>query len=317
MSCIEQRFGCSYEGIPSFCRVPICPDLSNLDADVAIAGICLDTGTLYRPGTRFGPKAIREASMIYASALSPEGLYDIDSEKKILSGLKIVDCGDLNTMPTLLDETMDIITVSIETIRESNALPVILGGDHSISFPIVRGFSNFPLHVIQFDTHMDLLDDFVGLKYTHANQMRRIVELEHVHSLTQIGIRGLLNNPNWYDETVKKKSRYFTAEDIDNEGVDSIISKIRNSDNIYLTIDIDCLDPSIAPGTGTPEPGGLSYRQLKRLLQACPTKGRIVGIDLVEVNPLMDQSGRTAQVASRLILDLLGSIFAKDIRREY
>lgn len=145
----------------------------------------------------------------------------------------------------------------------------------------------------------------MGIRYSHANPMKRISELEHVTGLTQIGIRGLLNPPAWLEAT--EKSRFFTADDVREKGVDFIASQIPQSENLYISLDIDSLDPSVAPGTGTPEPGGLTYLELRAFLRACARKGKFVGMDLVEVNPLYDHTGRTAQVAARLILDALAA----------
>lgn len=194
--------------------------------------------------------------------------------------------------------------------RGGEAAPVVLGGDHSISFPVLRAFSDIPLHVVQFDTHLDLMDDAMGIKYSHANPMKRISELENVTSITHIGIRGLNNMPDWVEETKKGKSKFFTAAEVHEKGLDFISSQIPETENLYITLDIDVLDPSVAPGTGTPEPGGLTYLQLRDLLRLTALKGKLAGMDLVEVNPLYDPSGRTAQVAARLIIDLLGAAMA-------
>jgi agmatinase len=310
MSEAQQQFGFAYEGIASFCRVPVCFDVEQLEADAAVVGICMDTGTTNRSGARLGPRAIREASMIYSMVYDQQtGFYDIELARHVLSGVKIVDCGDLPTLPTLVTETLDLITQSISDLRARKAVPVVLGGDHSISFPVVRGIAgrDTPLHVIQFDTHLDFMDDILGIRHSHANPMKRISELENVTGLTQIGIRGLLNPLGWAEEAQQSKSRFFTAQDVHQQGVDAVAEHIPRCENLYITIDIDSLDPSVAPGTGTPEPGGLSYLQLRDLLRACAGKGRLAGMDLVEVNPLFDPTGRTAQVAARLILDLLAA----------
>ena len=310
MPVAKQNSGFGYEGIPSFCRLPMCFDLNELDADIAIAGLCIDTGTSNRSGTRYGPRAIREASMLYSMGYyGKAGFYDIDLKKQILSNKQIVDCGDISTLPTLTAETFDIATEFVRGIRSKGAVPVILGGDHSISYPLVRAFNDIPLHVVQFDTHLDLADDIEGIKLGHANPMKRIADLENVTGLTHIGIRGLLNPPDWVDNAEKGKSTYFTADEVYEKGTETIVDQIPKSENLYITLDIDSLDPSVAPGTGTPEPGGLTYRQLRSMLRGCVRNRKLVGMDLVEVNPLYDQSGRTAQVAARLIIDLLGAAF--------
>jgi agmatinase len=176
-----------------------------------------------------------------------------------------------------------------------------------VSFPVVRAFSDTPLHLVQFDTHLDLGDDLIGVRYSHANPMKRISELDNVSGLTHIGIRGLLNPPDWVEEARRGKSTVHTADEVHREGVEAIAAQIPECENLYVTLDIDALDPSVAPGTGTPEPGGLSYRQVRHLLEACARKGKLAGMDLVEVNPAFDPTGRTAQVAARLIIDLLGA----------
>jgi len=308
MPTIEQQLGSGYEGIPSFCRMPMCFDLDDLEADVAIVGLCIDTGTTNRSGTRHGPKAIREASMLYAMGYSRQtGFHDVELGKHMLAGARIIDCGDIPTLPTLFEETLGIATQFVKDIRASGAVPVVLGGDHSISFPIVRAFDDTPVHVVQFDTHLDLMDESMGIRYSHANPMKRISELEHVTGLTHIGIRGLLNSPEWLKEAEDGKSTFYTADEVYEKGPEFIADQIPESDNIYVTLDIDSLDPTEAPGTGTPEPGGLTYRQLRTMLRILAQKGKLVGMDLVEVNPLFDPTGRTAQVAARLIIDLLGA----------
>jgi agmatinase len=310
MPSFEQQVGFGYEGIPSFCRVSMCFDLNELQADVAVVGICVDTGTSYRSGTRLGPKAIREASMPYSMGYTQQaGFYDVELRRHLLSGVRIVDCGDIPTLPTLFVETLGVITQYISEIRACGAIPMVLGGDHSISFPVVRAFHDVPVHVVQFDTHLDFMDEVMGIRYSHANPMKRISELTHVTGLTQIGIRGLLNPPQWVEDTKCGKSTFFTADEVRDRGVEFIVSQIPQSEHIYVSLDIDSLDPSVAPGTGTPEPGGLTYLELRALLRACARKGKLAGADLVEVNPLFDHSGRTAQVAARLIIDLLGAAF--------
>ncbi len=186
-------------------------------------------------------------------------------------------------------------------------MTVVLGGDHSISIPVVRGLSDIPLHVVHFDAHLDLMDDFLGMKYTHSNPMKRILEMEHVSGLTQIGIRGLLNGVDWSTGQNESKTTIITADEVHERGVQWAAAKIPQTENLYISIDIDVLDPKEAPGTGTPEFGGLYYRQLVHLLRKTLDKGSLAGLDLVEVNPLFDPTGRTGQVAARLILDTLGA----------
>ena len=307
MTVCEQFPGCGYEGIRSFCRFPINFDLSKFDADVAIIGSALDTGTTNRCGARYGPQAIREGSMIYSLGSAENGeLFDVDVRKTILKDLRVYDCGDIPTPPTLLEASFKMITDAIQTIRSRGGITVVLGGDHSISIPVVNGLSDTQCHVVQFDAHLDLMDDFMGMKYTHGNPMKRILEMEHVSGLTQIGIRGLLNGEDWVYGCNEPKTTIITADEVHDRGAEQVIAKIPETENLYISIDIDVLDPKEAPGTGTPEFGGLSYRQLVQLLRMTLVKGKLVGMDIVEVNPLFDPTGRTGQLAARLILDILG-----------
>jgi len=308
MTICEQMPGLGYEGIRTFCRFPLCTDLSKFDGDVAVLGFALDTGTTNRCGARYGPQAIREGSMIYSLGSAENGeLFDVDVCKTILNDLKVFDCGDIPTPPTLLETSFEMITDAIQTIRSRGGITVVIGGDHSISIPIVRGLSDTQCHVVQFDAHLDLMDDFMGMKYTHGNPMKRILEMEHISGLTQIGIRGLLNGEDWVYGNNEPKTTIVTAEEVHDRGAEWSVSKISETENLYISIDIDVLDPKEAPGTGTPEFGGLSYRQLVQLLRKTVEKGNLVGLDIVEVNPLFDPTGRTGQLAARLILDTLGA----------
>jgi agmatinase len=187
---------------------------------------------------------------------------------------------------------------------------VAFGGDHSITFPTVQAYQE-ELDVVHFDSHLDFTDDYrkAGLRYTHGNPLKRTSELENVDKITQIGIRGLLNPKFVQKEAQKYGTNIITAEKALKHGIRWIINQIPESENLYVTLDIDILDPSVAPGTGTPEPGGFNYLQVKEILTRLPEKGNIVGFDVVEVNPLYDVGDMTSQVAARLALDFLGSIF--------
>jgi len=256
-----------------------------------------------------GPRAIREASQIYGTALLPNlGVYDVELGRYKLANTKIIDCGDISVAPTLSDVNLDLITDSARNILRHKLFPVVLGGDHSITYPVVRAFKDKTFDMVQFDTHMDFADDILGIKISHANPIKRASELDSVNEITQIGIRGLLNPELFIEEGKEYGSKVITAKDAIKSGADWVISQVPYAENIYVTIDIDALDPSVAPGTGTPEPGGFNYMQMREMLTALPKRGRIIGFDLVEVNPLYDPAGVTAQVAARLILDFLAAI---------
>ncbi|MDD5502039.1 MAG: agmatinase [Candidatus Thermoplasmatota archaeon] len=305
----------AFVGIPTFCKFPYVRELEGANADVAVVGAPLDQGTFDRPGARYGPRAIREASQIYGSAFIPElGVYDVELGRYKIENTKIIDCGDIPVAPTLCKENLDEITNCIGQVLDSKMFPVVLGGDHSITYPIIRAYceKGIPLDIVHFDAHMDFGDDMAGITISHANPIKRASELKNVGKITQIGIRGLLNPQTFIEEGKKRGSKVITAAEAIKMGTKWVLSQIPKSKNIYVTFDIDALDPSVAPGTGTPEPGGFTYLQMREMLAALPKKGNVVGFDVVEVNPLYDPAGVTAQTAARLIIDFLAAIRDKN-----
>lgn len=301
----EQELG--FYGISTFCKFPYTRDLTGVDA--AVIGVPMDQATMHRSGTRNGPRAIRQASQFYGMCYSPEeGIYDIELGRSILGGIKIIDYGDVQIGPVDLEKNMNLINRFFKEIFKSKVFPVTLGGDHSITYPVVKAFDNIPVDIIHFGAHLDFLDNEGDMKFSHANPIKRISELENVNKITQIGIRGLANPLVITEEAVKYGSRIITARDVLNRGAEWTLAQIPSADNLYVTIDIEVLDPALAPGTGTPEAGGLTYIELKEILTSLPEKGNIIGFDLVEVNSLYDSGEVTAQVAARLIIDFLGAI---------
>jgi len=286
----------------------MCFNPDQLEADIAVVGICFDTANFSRCGARYGPQAIREASNFMGLVHDPNGgFFDSELGRNVLSGVGIVDCGDITVFPSLPELTFETVKSQIKAIRSRGAVPVVLGGEHTISIPVFWAFDDLPLHIVQFDSHLDLMDDTAGIKYADASPMKRAIEMENVKGLTQIGIRGFLNTPDLWKETEDERITTFTAERVHDEGVDSIVSQIPECENLYITLDIDVLDPAEAPGSGAPEPGGLSYRQMRKLLRGCAEKGKLVGMDVMEVNPMFDPTERTAYLAVRLILDSLAA----------
>jgi agmatinase len=296
-------------GAHTFCCFPFSHNLSGVD--VAVVGIPQYLGMPYRSGTRFGPESIRAASNIYGIFFEHgKGIYNIELDRYLLGGLKIIDYGDLPATQGLTEKAAAFMTSTIKEIVGNKIFLVVIGGDHSISFPIVRAFDNTPLDIIHFDAHLDFLGDVlgVGMKYSPSNPIERISALPNVGKITQIGIRGLEKSFQSLELSKKRGTRIITAEKIHRIGTKALLDLIPQSKNIYVTIDIDVLDPSVAPGTSKPALGGLSYLQMAAILRALPGKGNIVGFDVVEVNPLYDSGERTSQTAARIILDFLGAI---------
>lgn len=302
---IESRF--PYIGVSTFYGYPSSKELN--ETDVAIVGVPFDHGTTNRPGARFGPRSIRTASQNYGIYLNKDhGAFDSELQHYILGGVNIVDYGDVPILPTHTKTNMRMINSTFKKIVDSGVFPVAFGGDHTVTYPIVKAFKK-PMDIVHFDTHLDFVDGTENLKFSHSNPLKRVSEIENINNITQIGIRGFTDKIENYDESKNYGSEIITASEVIEKGTAWVLDQIPESDNIYVTIDIDVLDPSIAPGTGTPEPGGLTYNQLKEILTNLKNKGKILGFDVVEVNPLFDLSEITSLTAARLCFDFLGSIF--------
>jgi len=302
-----------FTGIATFGKFPMCTEIDQLSADIAIFGVPWDEGIGFRPGCRMGPRAIRDFSTRFAfgeRGVTASGYWDIETKKRYLQDVSIVDCGDHDILYTRLEETFDALTENLGKILDRKAFPVIIGGDHSITFPSVRAFKEFgPLNVFHFDAHLDYNDDVCGVKYANGNPLKRVSELPFVDQIVQVGMRGIRAREDAYLDSENRGNLIITGAQVRQEGVDGVIARFPEGNNIYVTVDIDVLDPSIAPGTGAPCPDGLLYRELKALLQGVIGCGKVVGMDLVEVNPLIDPSGLTASVASMTTLEFLAAIF--------
>lgn len=297
-------------GSPTFFGLSQATDLRQVKADVAFLGIPYDMGTNDRPGSRFGPRMIRDASMRFAET-GHDGWYDIEEDRHILRGVRMVDCGDVNIRTVDFPTNFDKITQAVAAVRATGALPVLVGGDHACAFPIVRAFAGAALQVVQFDAHLDYTDEWQGQRYSHDNQMRRISELPNVKLICQVGIRSLFERLEPVEAARQRGNVIIPSKTILDQGAKAVIAGLPLQDlPCYVTIDIDVLSPSVAPGTGFPEPGGIGYYHLKEALITLARRSSIVGFDLVEVAPWFDgPAAVTPRVAARLMLDFLGAIF--------
>ena len=298
----------------SFFKSPLCTDLDLLQADVAFIGVPFDQGTLGRPGARYGPDAIRDAPRAY-SYLDPfgqrkeaEGFFDIDAGVELLQGVTMADCGNIAILPSEVTRNFDMLTQVVDKVVERGSFPVIVGGDHAITFPAVRGFSRYsPLNLVHFDAHLDYAHDYGGVLFTHGSPIRRCRELPFVGHISSVGIRAARRKP--YEDSQRDGSLIITTNKFRELGPEGVAGLIPQADNLYITFDIDVMDPSQAPGTGTPEVGGLHYEELRDCLVALVKKSNLVGFDMVEVAPPYDSSEITVQVAARLIIDVLAARF--------
>ncbi len=312
--------GVMRHGFASFFRAPVVEDMDAWSADIGFVGVPFDGGTNDRPGARFGPAAIRDASTRYEPDEGWPGWIDAESGVCILAGVSMADVGDVDVRTVDLLENFDIITEAARLVRRNCRVPVFVGGDHAITFPIVRAFNDTPLTLIQFDAHQDYTDEKHGVRYSHDNHMRRSSELPHVNQIVQIGLRGVLERFEPWEAAQRDGVIIVPAARIVREGVPSALAVLNTGapavggrasrEKAYVTIDIDVLDPGSAPGTGYPEPGGITYYQLKEALLLVARQYDIIGLDLTEVDPIYDAAGVTPRIAAKLLLDVLGGVFA-------
>lgn len=304
------RLDLPFVGLCTFGKYPACLDWDRIDADVAILGAPLDMGTQWRPGARFGPRAIREASTLFA--FGHAGAYDHEDDVVYLPAgtTRIVDIGDADIVHTDTERSHGAIEHGVRRILAAGALPVVLGGDHSTNIPVLRAFDGRgPIHVVQIDAQLDFVDERHGVRHGHGNPMRRAAELPHVAGLSQLGIRNVSSTAReGYEAARQMGSTILSVRQVRRAGIDGVLSTIPAGARCYLTIDIDAFCPSIAPGTGTPSHGGFLYDEVLELLAAIVRRHDIVGVDLVEVAPAYDPAGVTAILAAQLLLNLLGRI---------
>ena len=295
-------------GWPTFFGAPLADDPTAARADVAFLGVPFDQATNDRPGARFGPLSLREASMRFQPVDGDEGWLDAERGERILRGVSMMDMGDVDVRTLGLEENFQRITEAAAFVRSRCRVPVFVGGDHAITLPLVRAFDDCSLTVVQFDAHQDYTDEKFGQRLSHDNQMRRVSELPFLKRIVQIGLRGALEHVEPWEAALRDGVQIITSERIVREGVDAALADVRPNGDTYITIDIDVLDPAVAAGTGFPEPGGIGYYQLKEALLLIAQRTHIIAFDICEVNPTYDPAGVTARIAARLMLDLLGAI---------
>ena len=304
-----------FVGIPSFLKLPIVPQPEPGCWDFLVLGIPFDEGSSNRPGARFGPRAIRAASTLYSYEGGVE-LFDVESGRSILVGARVADAGDVPILPAAGERNRRSIEQAVGRIAETGATPVCLGGDHSVTASVLAGLAAIRPrrprpHLVHVDAHMDF-DSYLP-RHAHGTPVRIAVEERLVSSVTQVGIRGLNSGrADWLDAR-ERGVRVVTAQAFHEQGpergVAAVLEALPEGESLYLSIDIDGFDPSIAPGTGTPEPGGLQYPEVRNLLRALTEHCPVVGLDLVEVNPAYDHGEITAVLATRVLLDVMGDVW--------
>jgi len=304
------RLNLPFVGISTFGKRPYVADWQAIDADVAVMGAPFDFGTQFRAGARFGPRAVREASTLFT--FGHAGAYDHEDDATYLGGdVRIVDIGDADIVHTDTETSHANIEAGVRAMLKAGALPVVIGGDHSINIPCIRAFDDQdPIHIVQIDAHLDFVDVRHGVRHGHGNPMRRAAEKPYVQGITALGIRNVSSTAkDGYEAARAMGDDILSVRQVRRLGVAGVLDRIPAGARIYVTIDIDGFCPSIAPGTGTPSHGGFLYYEVLEILQALALRQDIVGVDLVEVAPDYDPTQSTAILAAQVLLNFLGFIF--------
>ena len=308
------RLDLPFVGISTFGKRPYVADWDSIDADVAILGAPFDGGTQWRAGARFGPRGVREASTLFS--FGHAGAYDHEDDATYLpADVRIVDMGDADIVHTATEKSHDNIEMGVRAALRAGALPVLIGGDHSINIPCIRAYGGpeyggSAFHILQVDAHLDFVDERHGVRYGHGNPMRRAAEQPYVSGLTQVGIRNVSSTAReGYDDARAMGSQIISVRQARKMGLEKLLDTVPAGVPVYITIDIDAFCPSIAPGTGTPSHGGFLYYEVLELLQGVALRNPVIGIDLVEVAPDYDPTGSTSILAAQVLLNTLGFIF--------
>lgn len=305
----------SFAGGLTFNKVPLALDVEELKgADVAIFGAPMDDMVTNRPGARFGPREIRIA---YDGGGEPK-MYHMDLGVDPFAELNIVDHGDASVMPGDARSSHAAIYDGVARIVEAGAVPIVLGGDHSIAYPDIKAVAEKLPHgslaVVQFDTHTDTATENWGVEWAHGTPFRHLVDNDLVpgHRLIQVGIRGYWPFPEEFDWARTKGVRWHRMETIIEDGIDRVIERViqdvGDAEHLFLSVDVDALDPAYAPGTGTPEPGGMTTRELLRAVRRLVLAKGLAGMDVVEVSPPYDHASITAMAAHRTVLEALSAL---------
>jgi len=291
-----------YAGRDGFARLPRLDQVNR--ADIVVAGVPFDTGVSYRPGARFGPNHIREASRL----LRP---YNPALDVSPFELTQVADAGDIAVNPFDIAEAIETIQSAAYDLTADGTRLVTLGGDHTISLPLLRAAAerHGPVALLHFDAHLDTWDTYFGAEFTHGTPFRRAFDegILDTEALSHVGTRGPLYGKKDLDDDHRFGFGIVTSADVYRQGVDEVVAKLRDRIGdrpLYLSIDIDVLDPAHAPGTGTPEAGGVTSRELLEIIRGFVGLN-LIGADVVEVAPAYDHAELTGVAASHLAYDLV------------
>ncbi len=302
----------------TFGRRPLVEDpleLARRAPDIAIVGAPMDEAVSYRPGARFGPRAIRQAS--YTS-----GEYSLQLDVEPFKVLDVVDAGDANIVPAAPARSQAMIYRKVLSVASAGVIPIVLGGDHSITWPSASAVAAVrhpgSIGIVHFDAHADTADRDWGVLAGHGTPMRRLIESGAVKgsNFVQVGLRGYWPPPEVFEWMREQKMRWHLMREIEERGAEAVVDDAINEaldgpDAVYISVDIDVIDPGMAPGTGTPEPGGLLTRELLRAVRRIAGSVPIAGMDIVEVSPPYDHADVTAAAAHRCALEAISALAAR------
>ncbi|GIH68936.1 agmatinase [Sphaerimonospora thailandensis] len=285
------------------------------DADVIILGAPFDGGTSHRPGARFGPNAIRQTCYLPHDGSRPSLAMRVDA----LRDLRVLDAGDVETYSGDIEGSLRAIEDAVARIAASGAIPIVLGGDHTVALPDATGVARHHgfgrISMLHFDAHADTGHIEFGHLYGHGQPMRRLIESGAVRGdrFLQIGLRGYWPEPDTLDWMAGQRMRSYEMTEIVTRGLDECLTEaygiaLDDCDGVYLSVDVDVCDPGHAPGTGTPEPGGLSARQLLDAVRRTCYELPVVGVEIVEVAPPYDHADITAYLGNRVVLEALSAM---------
>jgi agmatinase len=317
------RYGGQFGPDITFLGVPAV-DLDDADAlagaDVVVVGAPFDGGTSHRPGARFGPQAIRQTCYLPHDGSRPHLALRVDA----LQDIRVVDVGDVEMPPGEIERALGGLEEAVYAVARQGAIPLVLGGDHSIAYADARGVARHlgfgKVSMIHFDAHADTGDITFGSLWGHGQPMRRLIESGALRGdrFLQIGLRGYWPEPETLDWMAGQDMRSFEMTEIGKRGLTACLDEafeiaLDECDAVFLSVDIDVCDPGHAPGTGTPEPGGLSARDLLDAVRRICLELPIAGIDVVEVSPPYDQAEITAYLANRVCLEALSALAARKV----
>jgi agmatinase len=300
-------------------KLPWIPDAAELRArnvDVAIVGAPFDDAVSHRSGARFGPRAIREAQYTSGS------IHSLQQGNEPFEILTVVDAGDANIVPSWIDRAHALIYRKVREVAATGAIPIVLGGDHSITWPSATAVADVrrpgSIGIVHFDAHADTAMDDWGVLAGHGTPMRRLIESGAVlgRNFVQVGLRGYWPPVETFEWMQEQGMRWHLMREIEERGAEAVIDDaiaeaLDGPDAVYISVDIDVIDPGIAPGTGTPEPGGLLPREVLRAVRRIAAAVDIAGMDIVEVSPPYDHAEVTAMAANRIALELISALAAK------